>query len=277
MKSFFGSLFVIINYRTFLITFFSVFATWLCIYFEIFAEISLSMVSVAIVFPIVFAINSAYQRREEALKHLAGINGHAVSVFLAVKHWGEHGPAPHELLQEVREKIIDVLKSVKRYLVSDEHEKMEVGVFTMISNLSRKLQAMRSVVVSSEMSRINEYVSMLTVDFEELKIIREYRTPITLRTYSRAFIFSFPILLSPSFASSVNIFTIPILTYVIPILYSFILISLINIQEHMEDPFDGIGEDDIKIQSERFSRLLHNLDDGDPQELVPMTEQKIAG
>ena len=260
MKPFFASLFVIINYRTFLITIFSVLATWLCVRFEIFAEISLSMVSVAIVFPIVFAINSAYQRREEALKHLAGIKGHAVSIFLAVKHWGEHGPAPHELLVSIADQVNKMVKCVKSYLISESYEKEEVKVFSSISQLSRKLQAMRSVVVSSEMSRINEYVSMLTVDFEELKIVREYRTPITLRTYSRAFIFSFPILLSPSFATAINTFTLPFITYIIPVLYSFILISLINIQEHMEDPFDGIGEDDIRIQSGRFSRLLESLD-----------------
>ena len=47
-------------------------------------------------------------------------------------------------------------------------------------------------------------------------------------------------------------------------MYSFILISLINIQEHMEDPFDGIGEDDIKIEAERFDSLLFELDANHP-------------
>ena len=277
MRSFFSSLSIIINYRTFLITFLSIFGTWLCVRLGVFAEISLSMVSVAIVFPIVFAINSAYQRREEALRHLAGIKGHAVSVFLAVKHWGEHGTASQELLSSITDQLKKMLNEVKDYLKSAKFEDHEMRVYSSFSHLSNRLQGMRSTVGSSEMSRINEYVSMITVDFEELKIVREYRTPITLRTYSRAFIFSFPILLSPSFASSINIFTIPIITYVIPLMYSFILISLINIQEHMEDPFDGIGEDDIKIQSTRFGKLLDGLD----KEMFPgamhYPNSKIAG
>ena len=33
--------------------------------------------------------------------------------------------------------------------------------------------------------------------------------------------------------------------YVIPVLFNTILVSLDNIQEHLENPFDQIGEDDI--------------------------------
>ena len=31
-----------------------------------------------------------------------------------------------------------------------------------------------------------------------------------------------------------------------------ILVSLDNIQEHLENPFDQIGEDDISINAEKF-------------------------
>ena len=41
-----------------------------------------------------------------------------------------------------------------------------------------------------------------------------------------------------------------------PVLYSFILVSLDNIQDHLEDPFDQVGEDDIDIDAEETTRLL---------------------
>ena len=41
-----------------------------------------------------------------------------------------------------------------------------------------------------------------------------------------------------------------------PILYSFILVSLDNIQDHLENPFDKVGEDDIDIDTEATVRLL---------------------
>ena len=41
-----------------------------------------------------------------------------------------------------------------------------------------------------------------------------------------------------------------------PIMFSFILISLDNIQGHLENPFDQIGEDDIKFDVEEFSEMI---------------------
>jgi predicted membrane chloride channel (bestrophin family) len=41
-----------------------------------------------------------------------------------------------------------------------------------------------------------------------------------------------------------------------PVLYSFILVSLDNIQDHLENPFDQIGEDDIQIDADETGRLM---------------------
>lgn len=52
------------------------------------------------------------------------------------------------------------------------------------------------------------------------------------------------------------------LEFVIPILLTMILVSLQNIQEHLENPFDQIGEDDIKFNVEKFiERLNHQSND----------------
>ena len=261
MKAFFNSLILIINYKTFIVTILSTVATWVCIQLNFLADFNLSMISVAMVFPIVFAINSAFQRREEALKALAGIKGLLVAIFLAVKHWRENGKkAENEYLQAIEAKTNAIVVAVGKYLIRLDHDVAEFGVYHAISQLSEQLQDMRKVVPGSDIARLNEYVSLILVHFEELKIIREYRTPITLRTYSKFFIYSFPVIFAPFFAASINVFSFAFITYFVPAMYSFILISLINIQEHMEDPFDGIGEDDIKIGAARFDNLLFELD-----------------
>ena len=48
----------------------------------------------------------------------------------------------------------------------------------------------------------------------------------------------------------------PSLEYVMPVLYSFILVSLDNIQDHLENPFDDVGEDDINIDANETVALL---------------------
>jgi len=41
-----------------------------------------------------------------------------------------------------------------------------------------------------------------------------------------------------------------------PVLFAVILVSLENIQAHLENPFDQIGEDDIIINAEKFVERL---------------------
>jgi predicted membrane chloride channel (bestrophin family) len=43
-----------------------------------------------------------------------------------------------------------------------------------------------------------------------------------------------------------------VLSYIMPVFLTFILVSLDNIQDHLENPFDQVGEDDIKINAEKF-------------------------
>ena len=51
-----------------------------------------------------------------------------------------------------------------------------------------------------------------------------------------------------------------LVTYVMPVLFSLVLFSLSNIQEHLENPFDGVGEDDITINVDQYVSHLDELD-----------------
>ena len=41
-----------------------------------------------------------------------------------------------------------------------------------------------------------------------------------------------------------------------PVLFTIILVSLDNIQEHLENPFNQVGQDDIVINAEKFVERL---------------------
>jgi hypothetical protein len=109
--------------------------------------------------------------------------------------------------------------------------------------------------VSSDTSRVSQYLSKMIIAFDNLKIIQVYRTPVTLRAYSKVFIYVFPIIYGPYFASTFKDYSAH-LEYVMPILYSFILVSLDNIQDHLENPFDEVGEDDIRIEEKEIVALM---------------------
>ena len=257
MKKIFTSFSLIINYKTFIITFLAVISTYLCYHFGFIAKFPDMLVGVAIVFPVVFSIGSAYTRRETALQRFADFKGHAVALYYATRDWtaDKNNDLPAQSKQ-----IISEMMSLMRDMFKTAHHPSwnvnETKMYQLFSKLSLLTMELRKFgVQSGEISRVSQYVSKIIIAFDNMKIIHNYRTPVTLRTYSKVFIYIFPIIYGPYFASTVNDYSAS-LEYVMPVLYSFILVSLDNIQDQLENPFDNVGEDDIRIDAEDTVNLL---------------------
>lgn len=257
MKRIFTSFSLIINYKTFIITFLAVCSTYLCDQYGLTAKFPDMLVGVAIVFPVVFSIGSAYTRRETALQRLADFKGHSIAIYYAARDWTTD--KNHDLAPQVKQIIYDMTKLMKDMFKSNSNEqwmtneKEMYGHFSKLSSLTMELR--KYGVQSGEISRVSQYVSKVIIAFDNMKVIHNYRTPVTLRMYSKVFIYVFPVIYGPYFASMVKEFSHS-LEYVMPVLYSFILVSLDNIQDHLENPFDEVGEDDIKIDAEETVNLL---------------------
>jgi hypothetical protein len=91
---------------------------------------------------------------------------------------------------------------------------------------------------------------------ENLIAINQHRTPIAIRAYCLIFIYIYPIIYTPSLYNklhdgiSVNDSWI---LYALSAVSTFILISLYNVQDQMENPFDQRGLDDIQLNDFRLS------------------------
>ncbi len=256
MKRILRSFSLIINYKTFIVTALSLISTYLCYEFGLTAKFPDMLVGVAIVFPVVFSIGSAYNRREVALQRWADFKGHAIAIYYATRDWTTN--KDNDLPERSRNLIIAMMQSLRDILKGERADwtDRETEYYQYFSRLSTITMELRNYgVQSGEISRVSQYVSKMIVAFDNLKIIYLYRTPITLRAYSKVFIYVFPIIYGPYFASTFHDFSAS-LEYVMPVLYSFILVSLDNIQDHLENPFDQIGEDDIQIDAEETGRLL---------------------
>ncbi|MCH8232254.1 MAG: hypothetical protein IIB82_06395 [Bacteroidetes bacterium] len=254
--NFLRSVTYIINYKTIVIAILSVFATGLCIEFDIYADFPLTLVGIAIVFPIVFSINSAYKRRERALQALAEIRGYALGIYQSAKNlMDEFRKEDDERLQL---KIVELFEALKVFLESphDKSNEPEKNIYIKLDEISKEVRYLKDQGLAGRFaSRLNQYLTRLTVAIDKMKVIFYYRTPRTLRAYSKVFIFSFPVIYAPYFALIATDYTQG-LGYVMPVLFSFILISLDNIQEHLEDPYDQIGEDDITMDIDDIKVML---------------------
>lgn len=248
MKSVLKSFFLIINYKTLIITALAVVSSEVCFRYDLVAKFPDMLVGVAIVFPVVFSIGSAYNRRESALQRFSDFKGHAIAIYYATRDWTTN--KEHDLSPRVRTMVgemVVIMRSMFKMDHRDEWQQNERKLYKYFSDLSALTMELRQHgVQSGEISRISQYVSKMIIAFDNLKIIHAYRTPVTLRAYSKVFIYIFPIVYGPYFASTFKDFSAH-LEYVMPVLYSFILVSLDNIQDHLEHPFDEVGEDDIRI------------------------------
>jgi predicted membrane chloride channel (bestrophin family) len=247
-------LFGVMDLQTLIVTLLALGSTWACLYFGFTADIPTGLIGLAVVFPIVFSINTAYKRREEALRFFSGVKAHLAALYYAHRDWvpaaeGESAPAADHA-PRVRAIIERLLAAVHADLshFGRRRETFE-RVYQAISELSGSNEQMRRAgVPANEISRVNQYVSKIAIDYERMRNIASYRTPVSLRAYSRVFLNLFPIAFGPYFASlCLENESFPYVGYMVAVLYALVLVTLDNIQEDLEDPFDDVGTDDVKL------------------------------
>ena len=109
---------------------------------------------------------------------------------------------------------------------------------------------------NTEVSRANQYLRSIIMDFERMRNIALYRTPNSLRAYSWIFLNTFPILFAPYFAFLSNEYGYAT-GYLVAAFYGLILVSLDNIQEDLENPYDQVGVDDLRLDvAEQYDAIL---------------------
>jgi predicted membrane chloride channel (bestrophin family) len=268
MTDLFRNLGLIVNLRALVIAAMAMISTWACLHFGITGDFPLTLIATAVVFPIVFSINSAYKRRESVLDDYGSIKAHGQAIYFASRDWLE--VVDGERVARCRE-LLRAMLTEARSLYSSPREEMaekELRVYACFSELSGFIRRdlREAGLATGEVSRCNQYLSKMMVAFEQTKHICQYRTPRTLKAFSNVFITVLPPLYGPYFAYLALEFS-PSLTYLIPVLFALVLAALNNIQEALENPFDQFGQDDVVINAERFAERLEAVSGLEPQTL----------
>jgi len=244
--------FRIVDHNTVFVTAFALASTWVAESRGLAAEMPTTIISIAVIFPITFSINAAYVRREEALRYFASLKASAAGLYYAHRDWLPGDTDPHAM--RGRRVVRDLIMAVQNYLSTEREEKGAKlsDVYGAMSAVSHSIEEMRAAGMSgSEVSRVNQYLRMIVNDFELMRNIAAYRTPVPLAAYSRVFLNLLPVVFAPYFAwLSINYYTG--VGYAVGALYAVVLVSLANIQEDLEDPFDGVGEDDVRLDVADF-------------------------
>ena len=235
--------FSIINIRTLYTMIISVLIPFLCYERDIIYDIDLTLISIAIIFPLVFAIRGAFRRREKALEHLSKIRSSLMSIKFGFM-------TNEKLTQEEIDKgntlLINILKELIIHLQGENDTRTKLD--NSIQQLINFTNSNPETISRSVKGKVVGYLQKVQEGIENCLAIHIHRTPISLKAYCKVFIYIFPIIYTPSIINKIGVENPQWLTYFVIILSEFILISLYNIQDDMEYPFDKQGLDDIKLE-----------------------------
>jgi hypothetical protein len=104
---------------------------------------------------------------------------------------------PGEHAGRARSRIEHLLREQSDYLMGRTDDVQRV--YDRFSELSESIERLREGQITiAEVSRTNQYLRQLMVEFEMLRNIRMYRTPVPLRAYSQFLLNSFPIVSRPT-------------------------------------------------------------------------------
>ena len=223
--------------------------TYIAYRYNINYNVDLTLLSIAIIFPLVFTIRGSFRRREKALEHLSEFR----SAIKTVKYFVL---SSEELSDEHKEHLKKVLLEIN--ISTLDHLSRKTYAFKELDETINKVYqfvADQNGIMPRKLSdRIFRFMKDLHESIENLHSIHSHRTPISLKAYCEIFIYIFPLIYAPSIIYNIGVETPEWITYFIVLLTEFILISLYNIQNQLEYPFDNIGMDDINLDNFRIER-----------------------
>ena len=241
--------FAIINVKTLIAVFISTATVFLAFQYNVNYNIDLTLISIAIVFPLVFSIRSSFRRREKALEHLSQFRGAIKTIdylFKASKSLSE------DKKKEIATILVEISDTVIAHLGGSDFDTKELDA--TINKVHLFILENIEEIPRSLKDRILRFMNDLHEAVDNLHAIHSHRTPISLRAYCLLFIYIFPFVYTPSIINRIGIDAEVWITYFVVIVSEFFLISLYNIQDHMEYPFDQDGLDDINLKIFKINR-----------------------
>lgn len=251
----------IINRQTLIVVTLCLIITWLCIRNNFGYNLSVTLFSIAVVFPLVFTIRESFRRRDNLIELL--------SIFKTSLNATYHCFADNKKMD-----------AGKKQLVSEKLQAISVIFLESIKNqhydpepINAKLNEVfdfvyenRDEISGSLTAKIIRFLKDVHESMENAMGLKSHGTPVSLRAYCLVFIYMFPFVFTPTLVYEMQ-GEHNWVVYTLSALHGFILISLYNVQSQMEDPFDQAGLDDLQLGKFEFSKAPVFPEAVDPADL----------
>ena len=234
----------------------AIIAVYLFRRFDITCDIHVALFVSPIVFPLAFSINTDFQRREKVLDDLASFKSAAMVWFFCMRDWKEAAQMDDEWLNACHYKLKSMLFYLRKYLLTKRGDMKRAALlraiyedFSDTNQLIEKVRASNLPSNTALMSRVIHLLNVMCLSFERLRNIREYRSPRSIRSFNKVLIFFLPFILAPYFVFLGKNIDNHWSAYYIAVLVSFTFGALQGVQDKLDDPFDGMSEDDINLKT----------------------------
>lgn len=209
----------------------------------------LTLISIAVIFPLVFTIRGSFRRREKALEHLSQFR----SSLSTVDYYNNSNKALSEEDKKIfKDILLDISKKVLGHLKSNAYSVKDLDI--IVNDVYRFILDHEENYSKGIRDKVIRFMNDVHESIENLLAIHTHRTPISLKAYCEVFIYLFPLIYAPTIINNIGLDTPQWFTYFIVLITEFILISLFNIQDKLEFPFDNDGLDDINLDSFKLDR-----------------------
>ena len=239
----------VFNYRLLFILVETVIVFFLYREYQITIDFDISIVSIAIVFPLVFSITSAYQRRQEAIGLFLDFRNKIIdltNIFFAVDKIEKKD---YDLLFN---KLFGIQTSLINYLTKEDSNYIFEQIRQERKDVLRIIDDRKKLFNEREKDSLIRVKNELFLSAEKIRGIKLHGTPISLKKYCLIFIYFSPLLFNTQSIINKTPFDLNIessLTLLFTLVMSFVLMALYNVQDYIENPFDQKGLDDLKIEA----------------------------
>jgi len=238
----------IINHRTGYVMLVCMLVTYACLLYGFSFNLNITLFSIAVIFPLVFTIRESFKRRDRIIALLSVFKSSINAVYYC---FANNAKLSNEKKEFVGQKLQKISKLFFDALTKDDYDSSLVRmkldeIFAFLSENSDSISNGTGLKIIRFLKDVHESI-------ENTVGLKMHGTPVSLRAYCLVFIYIFPFIFIPTLVNDLGEAR-SVVIYILSLIHGFILISLYNVQSAMEDPFDQIGLDDIKLEEFHFAQ-----------------------
>ena len=237
-----------INHRTGYVLLLCLSVTYVCLLYGFRFNLNMTLFSIAVVFPLVFTMRESFKRRDRIINLLSVFKSSINAVYYCFAN-------NRKLSDEKKEQVGKNLQTISELffdaLARDDYDSSLVR--NKLDEIFAFLRDNSDSISNGTGLKIIRFLKDVHESIENTVGLKMHGTPVSLRAYCLVFIYVFPFLFIPTLVNDLGD-TSPYVVYALSLVHGFILISLYNVQSALENPFDQIGLDDIKLEEFHFSQ-----------------------